>query len=247
MARYKLAFSDISQLADAIREKNILLFSKKMTFPWECIENLNCDFNFKQLMQGTFSNNIYDVSFFSFIPSYLFCYTPIKECTALNCTQVEEGAFYHCELLSKINLPNCINVGNSAFECCYKLEDISLPYCINISSYGFAACSNLTEVSFPDCQTIANYAFNGCIQLSQITLPNCSYIKDDAFGGCFNLMSFYLLNSSVVSISEYTFYMTGIDTSQQGNYASIYVPVSLLTQYQSASRWTSYSERLVGI
>lgn len=56
------------------------------------------------------------------------------------------------------------------------------------------------------------------------------------------------MGSSVVSIGTTIFYNTPMSSSTYlGYFGSIYVPSSLLNSYKTATNWTFYSNRMVGI
>lgn len=99
---------------------------------------------------------------------------------------------------------------------------------INIGSYAFAYCSSLTTASFPACTSISAYAFSKC----------------------YNLKSLYLTGSSLCNLSNSNAFSStpiGGYSASAGTYGSIYVPASLLTSYQTATNWTYFSSRFVGI
>lgn len=271
MARYTVTTSELTQIADAIRSKNTLLFGQKMTFPWGFIRNVDCDNTLVDYINRGLLGKIYDSSFFSIVPDYMFYRQSIQECTMLNCTTIGSAAFKRCAQLEKINFPNCsyigsdafyqcskleimelsncTQIGSAAFQLCSKLATIDLPNCISINTNAFGFCTNLTQISIPKCKFIDRSVFTYCSNLSQISLPLCSSIGSYAFFYCSNLMSIYLLYSSrIVSISDsYIFSYTPIITSKSGIYGSIYVPSSLLTTYKNATYWSRYAARFVGI
>jgi hypothetical protein len=83
-----------------------------------------------------------------------------------------------------------------------------------------------------------------------MSFPACTYIGSNAFKECYNLTSLYLTNSVVCTLNNSNaFSSTPIDgySASTGTYGSIYVPASLLTAYQSATNWTYFSSRFVGI
>ena len=138
------------------------------------------------------------------------------------------------------------NIENSLFFSYVNgtLISINLSNVFNIPRYAFGFCSELTTVNFPDCTAIENYAFNSCSSLTSVNFPVCTIIGSDAFYDCSNLTSIYLNNSSICSLSSSNaFYSTQI-TSTTG---SIYVPASLLTEYQSAPKWSYFSTRFFSI
>lgn len=146
--------------------------------------------------------------------------------------------------LENINLTEIISIPDYAFYEHSNLISISFPACTTIGAYAFIRCSKLTSISFPTCTTIGNNAFYGCPNLTSISFPACVAIGTYAFGYCSNLTSIYFNNSSICSLSNSNaFYATQI-TSTTG---SIYVPASLLTEYQSAPNWSYFSAQFFSI
>ena len=120
-------------------------------------------------------------------------------------------------------------IGQGAFAYCFSLQTVSFPACTSIGSGAFYACSNLTAVSFPSCTSIRNYAFCRCVKL----------------------LSLYFTGSGVISLAHSNAFsstpIAGYTTSTGGVYGSIYVPSSLLASYKTATNWTYFSNRFVGI
>ena len=184
-------------------------------------------------------------------------YAVFSSCTKLTsadfsrCITIDRNAFYSCGSLTTANFPACTNIGSYAFARCIRLDTINFPVCTNIESYGFSGCSSLTSAYFPVCTHVGGYAFSSCYRLSVVSLPSCTSIENYAFYRCSKLLSLYLTWSSVATLtSSSAFFSTPIggNTGQtSGVYGSIYVPASLLTEYQSAENWSYFSSRFVGI
>ena len=152
-------------------------------------------------------------------------------------------AFYNNSYIQTVNLPYATTVRISAFYGCTSLSQVSLPMCISIGSNAFYNCTSLSQVSLPMCSYISN-AFQYCRSLSQISLPVCSYIGDTAFSNCSSLSIITIGYSSVCSLAgSNTFNRTQI-TSSTG---SIYVPVSLVDTYKSATNWSYFSTQIFPI
>lgn len=167
--------------------------------------------------------------------------------------------FMQCSKLESINLPLLSYVfGRGMFASCTSLTSVNLNSLITISNASemFRNCSNLNNISFPELTTITSNTycmFNGCTNLSVVYFPkletveNISYI----FYNCSKLESVYFTGPQVISVSTLTnvFYGTPIYSSSylNGRYGSIYVKSSLLTAYQTATGWSSYSSRFVGV
>ena len=180
----------------------------------------------------------------SFVASGIFQYnTTIQTVNLPYATSVGDYAFLHCTSLSQVNLPVCGEIGKGALENCSSLSQISLPMCSLISGYAFMNCSSLSQISIPMCSLISGYAFYSCSSLSQISLPMCSFISDYAFYGCTSLSVAYIgtsIDTVCVLRDSNTFWKCPALTS-------IYVPASLVESYKTATNWTGYSDKIVGI
>lgn len=122
-------------------------------------------------------------------------------------TEIEDGMFKNCSLLTSIYLPYSVEaIGNNAFENCSRLTSISLPtnvYTIGVSA--FENCSALTSVEFsPNLTSIDARAFYGCISLSDVEIDCVETIGESAFYNCYALTKLYL--EYVEEISEKAFY-----------------------------------------
>ena len=166
------------------------------------------------------------------------------------CTSIGNSAFFSCPKLTSVSFPACETIGSSAFSCCSSLTTASFPVCTSIGNVAFAYCSSLTTANFPACTSIGNSAFSGCINLTTASFPVCTSIGSNAFGKCYNLKSLYLTGSALCTLSNSNAFSStpiGGYSASAGTYGSIYVPASLLTPYQTATNWTYFSSRFVGV
>ena len=166
-------------------------------------------------------------------------------------TKIGQGTFAYCSDLQTVSFPACTSIGSSAFAYCSRLSTASFPSCTSIESNAFASCTYLQTVSFPSCARIGSSAFYNCTHLQTLSFPACINIGASVFGRCFNFVSLYLLGSSLVSLVNSNAFLStpiaGYTTSTGGVYGSIYVPSSLLSSYKTATNWTYFSSRIVGI
>ena len=165
-------------------------------------------------------------------------------------TSIGNYAFYSCSSLTTVSFPKVTNIGTYAFNGCSRLTTVSFPVCTNIGSSVFQYCSSLTTVSFPVCTNIDNNAFYQCSRLTTVSFPKVTNIGGNAFCYCVNLKSLYLTGSSICTLAtSYAFSSTPIGgySTSAGAYGTIYVPASLLASYKTATNWTYFSSRMVGI
>lgn len=154
--------------------------------------------------------------------------------------------------LSDITFTACETIGSTAFQSCKQLHNINFPSCKTIGSNAFASCTGLvSNISFPACETIYDGAFQNCFYITTLSFPACTQIIGHAFRNCSMLTSAYFLGSSVPSMgSTYAFYSTpiyGYTTFTSGEYGSIFVKQSMLSAFMSATNWSFFSERMVGL
>ena len=156
------------------------------------------------------------------------------------CFIIGGNVFENCSALQSINLPLCKRLEASAFHYCTSLTTISLPACENIDTNVFYNCTSLTTISLPACKIISASAFISCINLTSVDFSVCRFIGNYAFSGCYNLTTVILRTSTVCSLGTRVF-------SGATALTSIYVPSSLVSDYQVASYWSSLANKIVSI
>lgn len=189
----------------------------------------------------------------SYISGYSMFYNT-KNITKLSLTNLETISGYFtfkaCQDLKEINCPKLLRIyGQDCFRGCTKLSSINIPAISYIGSGVFQGCNAIKDISLPAVTTLSSVAFGYCT-FSKIVLPSLSKMNNDPFYGCKALVSVYLPNSIVCSATNNIFNNTPMRSlySEAGyKYGSIYVPMSLLSQYQSASYWSNLSSRIVGL
>lgn len=114
----------------------------------------------------------------------------------------------------------------------------------NFTSYLSVSKSDITNVSLPECKYIYNQTFQSCTSLNQVNLPVCSYIGDGAFLNCNLFSSMTIGYSGICSLNNIDTFSSTQITSSTG---SIYVPVSLVDSYKSATNWSYFSTQIFPI
>lgn len=173
--------------------------------------------------------------------------------------------FYNCTKLEDIFFPSITFIGSAAFSGCNKLKTAIFPEVTIIEGSAFQYCNNVSIISFPKVTSIAYSAFNHCSLISIFSFPELSYVYAGAFSYCTSLEIASLpklrvmQNSCFYSCTNLKTVIIGIETSSictlNGSNAfynthsmlTIYVPDSLITNYQTATNWTYYSSRIKGI
>ena len=165
------------------------------------------------------------------------------------CEYIEQDAFAACSKLMAASFPSCSYLESYIFQSCLNLRSASFPICTRIGQYAFSGCRALTDISFPKCTRIESNAFRSCTILQTASFPECTYIGSYAFVSCNRLSYLYLTGSTVCTLaSSNAFSSTPIATNIYGGYyGSIYVPASLLATYKTATNWSQFAARFVGI
>lgn len=154
-------------------------------------------------------------------------------------------AFCYCTQLTKIDFPNAKKINSYCFQYCYALASTNLPKVQSIGGYGFMSCTSLESIDMPNVLSISNYAFRKCDKLAKIDLYNTYNIGTFAFYECTNLDTLILRKTdkpctlSAANALQYTKIADGT--------GFIYVPSALLSQYKSATNWTTYANQFRAI
>ena len=159
------------------------------------------------------------------------------------CFYINDGAFEYCRNLSYISIPVCQYINAKAFKDCQSLSSLDLSVCVSIGNSAFQNCTSLSQISLPECVSVGSYAFQNCTSLSQIILPKCVNIGGSCFGNTI-LESLTLLSTSVCTLAN-TAAFTG--TPIASGTGSIYVPANLVSDYQTATRWSNYASQIFSI
>lgn len=182
----------------------------------------------------------------------------IKTIYAPLCEYLGSNAFNWCGKLEEVSLPALKQTGGDVFAICRNLTSVYMPeleFCNNT----FSSCNKLENVFLPKVSYLNDRAFSNCTVLSRIKFDSLNKISCptyyQTFGGCFNLRSLYLVASSVCALTaSVAFSSTPIVgywhsslCTEPGVYGSIFVPMSLLESYKTATNWTYFSDRFVGL
>ena len=137
--------------------------------------------------------------------------------------------------------PNPFGMG--CFSACTKLATVIFPKLEVVGSGAFAFCLGINTISLPQATTIGSNAFNYCSALNTISLPQATTIGVSAFDSCSALNTIILPNEErVVELTGELWY----NYSKPDAFQHIYVPQSMVYQYQSATNWSKYSQYITG-
>ena len=151
---------------------------------------------------------------------------------------------YSCTKLTEVNAPNCVSIGGYSFYNCGALESIN---CVNIKTIDgsvFRGCSSLTNLTFYEATSIGTYGLRACTSLERVDFSKLSSIGNNAFIESSALVTVIIRTDKVCTLSnKNAFSSTPIETGT----GYIYVPKSLLSDYQSASNWSTYAAQIRAI
>ena len=143
------------------------------------------------------------------------------------------------ESITEVDLPELTSVENTTFTSCYNLVSVSLPL---VSYVIFQRCSSLTDVYIPNVEYL-NATFYGCTALSSVNLPKVSAFRNAVFGNCTSLTTVVFGYEGVIGYVNGIFNSTPIASGT----GSIFVPASLVSEYQVANGWSSLSSQIFAI
>ena len=176
----------------------------------------------------------------TYIGGNAFCW-----CTGLtsvvlseNLTSIDWYAFGYCNNLHFISIPNTIqSIGHGAFSGCSHLESFVLPEGLDtIPQFLFEYCDNLESLFIPEgVRTVGASSCGYCVHLTSLYLPSSIQSIDfSAFAGCSALKEVFCYAKEIPSGNTDIFEASPIDS------ATLYVPASALSLYQSTTPWSEF-------
>lgn len=138
------------------------------------------------------------------------------------------------------SFPNCESVGASAFEGCYFKNNLLIvsEKLASIDANAFYG-TNLTDVLLPAVLEIPSEAFCDCSELTTVDLPTAQSIGPNAFGGCSSLTRVILRSNTICALPGGYPFENCDHFNKSPNDGHIYVPASLLADYQAAQYWST--------
>lgn len=174
-------------------------------------------------------------------------------------TNIGQYAFQKCASLLTADFPQVKTLANYSFEGCTSLKSVNMPLVTSISYEIFDGCSSLESAYFPDVTMVYNYGFRDCVSLRSVYFPKLATVNMYAFGSCAvsiydapfqsiasrafdknaNLKAFVIRYlSRVCTLSNVNAFA---DTPIANGTGYIYVPSALLSNYKTASNWSTYA------
>ena len=153
-------------------------------------------------------------------------------------TSIGTFVFSGCSGLTSVTIPNSVtSIGENAFSFCTGLTSLTIPNSVtSIGGDAFSLCTGLTSLTIPNSVTsIAWGTFYNCSSLTSITIPNSvTNIYSEAFTSCSKLENVYCYAENLSNIDDDIFKDSYIE------YATLHVPSSALSYYQTNSPWSGF-------
>lgn len=169
-------------------------------------------------------------------------------------TSIGDWAFYNCTSLEKVIISDlsawcCISFGegpsNPLFYANHlylgestEITDLVIPDGITkIGNHAFERCSGITSVTIPNSViTIGENSFYGCDGLKLLTIgSDVVDIYKQAFAYCKELTEVYCYAKKIP-------YTVQIFNNSFVEYATLYVPASLIEQYKVKAPWSGFGK-----
>lgn len=165
------------------------------------------------------------------------------------CSRVYASAFYGCGNLKTVNLPSAQRLSGYAFAENPSLNTVNIPMVSDMNGdnigYTFRRCYSLNNVNCNNLISVGGRGFIECSSLQSINIPCARNISDYAFASCSKLSEIYV-GTSYYSVAIITNTVLNNTPFSKG-IGSIYVPMSLVDAYKSATNWVSLSSMIYGV
>ena len=168
-------------------------------------------------------------------------------------TVIDASAFNSCTSLALTSLPSSVtSIGNYTFKNCTGITTISCDGTItSFAQYAFNGDSThhmqLTSARFPNMALTSSIstvfgsttAANACQELEICDIGITSGINSSAFANCYKLQTLILRKTSVCTLASTTAFTNTPLSGYNSLTATVYVPQSLISSYQTASNWST--------
>lgn len=181
-----------------------------------------------------------------------------------NVTTLGQYIFNGCSLITSLNLPKLTSASSYTLYNLQYLTSLSIPLLRSIPSYFMTECQRLHELNLDNVTSIGSFAFDG-VPIDYMDLPNVTgtstqilgnrgvkavdfhanvALHSDAFLNHRDLIALILRSPTLRTIGN-TNIIAG--TPIAAGYGWVYVPDDLVDTYRSATNWSVYADRIVGI
>lgn len=175
--------------------------------------------------------------------SYSAAGQPKREITSAsfsNALTVDSNVFYGNPTIQTIYLPNATSVGSDVCYQCRALESFIAPKA-TFKTLSRDSLADLTQQTPPSNDQ--SDSFLGCVSLKKVDLYDVDYtFYPRFFDGCNALETVILRKTSgLVGTGYYTY--PNLNTYN----CYVYVPASLLAEYQASEHWAAYASKFRAI
>ena len=267
MAKYLVNDTSLTAVADAIRTKGGT--TGELEFPSgfvSAVEGIQAGGGgsdvFASVLEGTITE-INDNTLTNLRNHAFYQCKQLKKATFAKVTRAGQSSFHECSELTEINLPAFNGpLANGTFQQCSKLETVNILKVTTMSSNAFNSCSALKEINFPDCTMlyagiisgsgVEKVFFRGLTKVNGSVLGSAKKLVVADLGNLTNipgtltdnspvLEAVILRSATVCTLSSATnnFNKTplvGVNGVYSGH---VYVPASLISDYQQATNWAT--------
>lgn len=142
--------------------------------------------------------------------------------------------------VKQINVPNALKIPSFFAQGCINLEGVSAAKATIIQGYAFGGCPNLKKAVFQSASTVESVAFHSsgleAIELGGNT-ANGSGFTGTPFMYSFSFKILVLRFEGVYPLAA----SNGLRNTKfaDGN-GTLYVPASMISEYQTATNWSRY-------
>ena len=209
------------------------------------LETLNIDFsNVTSIGTNSFygtSKLVRDVSFplATSVGDYAFKSSGITGFSAPLLTSIGTEAFNGCTKLTSIHTPNVTSTKSYMLKST-KVQSVFMPNAAVVGN-GFRECTYLQTAVIANLYlaTGSSY-FRSCTSLKAVDMKASADSRwENAFYDCTNFDTLVLRNTSKVTPLNYTNAFTNTPFASDGTGGTLYVPESKLSDYQSATNWST--------
>lgn len=174
-----------------------------------------------------------------------YCQGKMTEITTGALTSVGEYAFNRCaSLTSSLDLSNSTSIGRYAFSYT-KIPTIIAKEATTVGDYVCSYNTVVTELVIPKSNSIPRCS--GCTSLIKADFGalSAASIPSNLFTSCTSLATLIIRRVGRVITGQSGMFPSGCPIATGTGY--IYVPSSLVSSYQAASYWSSYSSQIRAI
>lgn len=161
-----------------------------------------------------------------------------------NVTDIGQYACYNCVGLKEIDFPLCETIGNYAFYNNTDVVRVNMPALKTTGTNAFRQLTSLVSVSLPALTAVNGTVFQKCTLLEKADFSAVKSVGANAFNGCSVLTALILRNSTMATLANVSALTSTPIASGSG---FIYIPKSILSQYASATNWSTYAAQFRAI